>query len=301
MVCGLLVPMASGCRHSPWGAAPPADAPPATPALQANGRMAAPGILEPRNGNLALAAPVGPLGVTPRVEALYVQAGDAVRQGQVLARFDNYEGVRREIEATTARIEGLRTEIAILEQQTRRFESLRAQGVLALADFEERSLRLAQLRNARTAAERDRRVLEERLRLAQLVAPISGEVLSVNARPGEQAGPEGVLELAATGDLVVKAQVEEAAVGGLVVGQPVEVMGENADPPEPLRGRVSSIAARVSPRRSLSLRPGAYRDSEPRVVDVTISLDPGASRQRGVLRSGSKVLVIFLDRPAADR
>jgi HlyD family secretion protein len=304
----LLVPVLVACRAGQPDPTPPAPGPAATapgPAAAPAGgaapeRLAAPGILEPEGGSLVLAAPVGPLGITPRLERLDVRAGDRVRRGQLLARFDNHEGVRRELDTTNARIRGLHAEIAILGRQTQRFEALRAQGVVSLADFEDRSLRLTQLRNSLAVAEQERRVLEERLRQAELFAPISGEVLSVLAQPGEQPGPGGVLELAAIDTLVVKAQVEEASVGRLALGQPVEVLADNGAFPERLRGRVSFIAAKVSPRRSLSLRPGYYRDSEPRVVDVTIRLDRASLPSGGPARSGSKVQVFFLS-PTAQR
>ncbi len=300
LICGLLA-TAFGCRPAARGTVATPEVTPASSPAQAGERLAAPGILEPRDGSLALAAPVGPLGITPRVEQLYVQVGDIVQRGQVLARFDNDGELRREIDTIAARINGLGDEIAILDRQTQRFDSLRAQGVVALADFEDRALRLSQLRNNRALALQERRVLEERLRKAQLVAPISGEVLAVNARPGEQAGPDGVLELAATDNLVVKAQVEEASAGGLTLGQPVEVVGENAEFPQPLGGRISFIAAKVSPRRTLTQRPGFYRDSEPRVVDVTIDLEPAGQSLGRHARSGSKVLVIFLGASAAEQ
>lgn len=254
--------------------------------------FAAPGSIEPLDGTLRLAAPLTPSGLAPRVAALYVKEGDRVQAGQILARFDNHPSVLQELAAEDTTIRSLQSEIAILERQTSRFQKLQAMGVIPSADYEDRELRLNQLHNKLAQSKARRRVIREQLRLSQLVAPISGVVLSIQSRTGEQPGIEGVLDLADPRSIGAIAQVEEKYIPGLQPGQPVRVSSENGYFATPLKARIRSIANRVTPRRSLLTKPGLYKDSEPRVVDVRLEFTEAPPVALANM-SGAKVMVQF--------
>lgn len=254
--------------------------------------FAAPGSIEPLDGIRRLAAPLTPSGLSPRIAILYVQAGDRVKAGQVLARFDNHPTVIRELAAEDTTIRALQSEIAILERQTRRFQQLEAGGVIPSADYEERELRLNQLRNRLRQATAKRSIIVEQLRLAQLVAPISGMVLSIHSRSGEQPGAAGVLDLADPDSIGAIAQVEERFVTRLRTGQIVRVISENGYFSTPLQARIHSIGHRVTPRRALETKPGISRDTEPRVVEVRLEFTDAAASSLADM-TGAKVMVQF--------
>ncbi|MGA0216914.1 MAG: efflux RND transporter periplasmic adaptor subunit [Vulcanococcus sp.] len=257
--------------------------------------FSAPGTIEPLEGILRLAAPLTPSGLAPRVAELYVKEGERVKEGQILARFDNHPSVLQELAAEDTTIRSLQSEKVILERQTRRFMTLLDKGVIPRADFEDRELRLSQLRNQLAQSRARRNVIREQLLLSQLVAPISGMVLSIQSRSGEQPGIEGVLDLADPLSIGAIAQVEEKHIPGLQPGQSVLVSSENGYFTTPLQARIRSIAHRVTPRRSLLTKPGLYKDSEPRVVDVQLEFTQTPPVTLAKM-SGAKVMVQFQPR-----
>ncbi len=264
-------------------------------AMQAEARVAAPGTIEPLQGIRRLAAPLTPSGMAPRVGQLHVEEGESVQAGEILAQFDNYATVKAELSVNTSSIESLQSEIRILEQQTRRFQSLQAAGVIASADYEERQLRLTQLRNQLQQTRAKRRVIQEQVQLAQLRAPIAGTVVTVHSRAGEQPGSQGVLDLVDPHSIGVIAQVDEHDIPRLHPGQDATISSENGYFTTPLKARIQSIAQRVTPRRSLLTKPGLHKDSEPRVVEVKLRLTPAT--QTNIARmTGAKVMVEFAQR-----
>lgn len=254
--------------------------------------LAAPGSIEPLEGIRRLAAPLTPSGMAPRVERLYVEEGDAVQAGQILAQFDNYPSVQAELSVNSSTIRSLESEIAILERQTRRFQSLQAAGVIASADYEERQLRLTELRNQLRQTQARRQVIEEQRQLAQLRAPITGTVLTIHSRAGEQPGADGVLDLADPHSMGAIAQVDEGDIPRLRIGQAATITSENGYFATPLSARIASIAQRVTPRRSLLTKPGLNKDSEPRVVEVKLRFNQATPTSIARM-SGAKVMVQF--------
>ena len=118
------------------------------------------------------------------------------------------------------------------------------------------------------AAGRDRGIVE---------APVTGTVLDVSAQVGE--APMGsFLRLAETGELAVLAEVYEADVRFVKVGQSVTITGDALE--RPLHGVVERVGRTIRQNQVYSLDPAARTDS--RVVEVRIALkdatidDPGA-------------------------
>lgn len=255
--------------------------------------FAAPGTIEPLEGITTLAAPLTASGLAPRVAVLYVKEGDRVQAGQILARFDNYPSVLQELAAEDTTIRSLQSEIVILQRQTRRFQKLEAIGVIPTAEYEDRELRLSQLRNKLVQSQARRNVIGEQLRLARLVAPVSGLVLSIHSHAGEQPGTDGVLDLADPRNIGAIAQVEEQYIPRLRQGQAATVNSENGYFQSPLKARVLSIGHRVTTRRALITKPGISKDMEPRVVNVKLAFinQPPSSLAN---MSGAKVMVNFL-------
>ena len=67
--------------------------------------MAALGQLEPAGDVLELAAPTAGQPGTPRVSTLFVSEGEAITKGQVLALFDNKEGLLADVQRVQAQLE----------------------------------------------------------------------------------------------------------------------------------------------------------------------------------------------------
>ena len=108
--------------------------------------------------------------------------------------------------------------------------------------------------------------------------PVSGQILRVNTRVGERVNPDqGIVDLGQTDQMVVIAEVYETDVPKLAIGQRAEITSENGGFTNTLRGEVESIGLQIRKTDVLDSDPAA--DSNARVVEVKIKLDPADSQQ----------------------
>jgi HlyD family secretion protein len=254
------------------GEAERAGAPQAAAAAAPAG-VGALGRVEPASRIRRLSQPGG-MAVT-RLGALFVEEGEPVAAGQLLAEFADAAqkdaavaeaeaalaearahlariraGARpSEIAAQRARIESLAAAEEIARRDAARTERLVPSGAGAEAVAERN--RFAARRAAAERAEAEAQ-LETLLRprpedvalaeaqvaraeatlararadaaLARVHAPVAGTVLRIHARPGDQVGPDGLLELADLGRLDVVAEVYETDLPRVRIGAPAEIV-----------------------------------------------------------------------------
>ena len=100
-------------------------------------------------------------------------------------------------------------------------------------------------------------------------APFSGRVLRINASPGEEVGPKGILELARTDQMYVIAEVAESDIDRVRIGNRAKIRSEASA--EPLQGAVESIGSQVTKENVEPTDPVSFSDA--RVVEVRIRLD----------------------------
>jgi HlyD family secretion protein len=231
----------------------------AAPSPDPLSRVAALGRLEPRRGVIRVA---GPPRAAVVIEKLEVEEGDVVESGRVLAILQGV-GLQR------AEVARFRAELAHATRELERKARLYRKGTLSDTDFE-----AAQLRRdvARAGLER----VQADLELSTVRSPIDGQVLEIHAREGERVGPEGIAELGETTAMYAVAEVYEADIGRVRVGQQARVTSPAL--PRSLLGRVERIGLKVGKKDVLSTDPVA--DADARVVEVEIRLDdpePAAS------------------------
>ena len=112
-----------------------------------------------------------------------VDAGQAVRAGQVLARLDPQD-LKLGQEAARAALASARAQLEVAESDYRRFVTLREQGFISGAELERRE---AGVKSARAAAEQAQAQLSVQANqsgYAALTADVSGVVTAVEAEPG---------------------------------------------------------------------------------------------------------------------
>lgn len=100
-------------------------------------------------------------------------------------------------------------------------------------------------------------------------APFDGQVIKIHARPGEEVGRDGVLELARTSAMFVRAEVYETDIVRVKAGQRAEIRGDAL--PRMVSGRVAQVGLKITKNDILKTDPAAYADA--RVVEVKIQLD----------------------------
>ena len=235
------------------------------------------GRLNPAGNVRRLDAPSGAMGASPRVETLLVEEGDRVEAGQVLAQFDTYPDQLADFEVAKATIDTLEQRQKLLQEEVLRYQNLLSSGAISAEILDIRRLKLLsleqELRKAKAQLQRQRIKLPD----GELVAPFSGTVLEIFARPGERPGSEGVLSIGRSDQMEALLEVYESDIGRVRVGQRVLLVSENGGFDGELQGRVRRIDPLVQQRDVLSTDPTA--DTDARVVEVHVTLDPADARR----------------------
>ena len=119
------------------------------------------------------------------------------------------------------------------------------------------------------SAEQQIELLKKQIEMSRLVAPISGVVLTVSAKDGDMVSQMPLLEMANLSEMVCVAEVSDASVRYLEIGQPVTM--ESAALSEPLNGTVQRIDRMVgSPQMKI---PSPLAKTDFRAVPVWIAID----------------------------
>ncbi len=197
------------------------------------------GRIELTGGLLDLRAPVA-----GQVRALAVHLGQNVRQGQLLLQLDT-QAARLEVAMAEEQLARMQAKLAILQadlphlQQDRQRRAEAAQTGLGSADEAEQATAhwqkaQAQITLAQSDIELARTQLEQsRYHLAQrrIVAPVDGHILQIHTQVGDWidgAGTRPLMVLQPQRPLIVMAEVNEAFIDRLHVGQAAEIDPDDA-------------------------------------------------------------------------
>ncbi|GMM92202.1 efflux RND transporter periplasmic adaptor subunit [Qipengyuania sp. MTN3-11] len=275
----------------------PTGDPPTAPATLANeARVAGAGVVEPSSETVQIGTALPGL-----VTDLRVQPGDFVDKGQPLFSVDTRaiaaqareaEAAVAEARAAIAEASSARGTAARQLQLYRnvsdpaavsRAEVIRAEGEASAAQ-ERLDLARARLQAAEARAGSARTELGR----ATVRAPISGEILAVNIRPGEYlstmgGGGQPFIEMGETRPLHVRIDIDEEQAARAELGAPATINPRGASG---TRVRASFVRAEplVVPKRSLTN--SAAERVDVRVLQVIYALPESA---RGTFRVGQQV------------
>jgi RND family efflux transporter MFP subunit len=244
--------------------------------------------------------PIGSEGDAGRVAAIYVEAGDHVKRGQVLARL-NVSVLEPQVANLEAALEQARAEADLAEAEYRRAQAVGASGALSAEETQRRkSATLTAAAKVKVAAAQ---LAEAQARLARAAvrAPAEGIILTRNVEVGQTATPggEALFRLSEGGEVELRGQVAEQDLPLLKVGQSVNVRLTGIS--RVYEGHVRLLGAVIDPQTRLgqvrvaltpdpNLRPGAFARAE-----VTVSnADRAVLPQTAVLTDdrGSYVLIV---------
>jgi HlyD family secretion protein len=244
--------------------------------------------------------PIGVEGDAGRVAAIYVEAGDHVKRGQVLARL-NVSVLEPQVANLEAALEQARAEAELAEAEYRRAQAVGASGALSAEETQRRkSAAVTAAAKVKVAAAQ---LAESQARLARAAvrAPADGIILTRNVEVGQTATPggEALFRLSQGGEVELRGQVAEQDLPLLKVGQEVNVRLTGTS--RIYAGRVRLLGAVIDPQTRLgearvaltpdpNLRPGAFARAE-----VTVSnADRAVLPQTAVLTDdkGSYVLIV---------
>jgi HlyD family secretion protein len=244
--------------------------------------------------------PIGVEGDAGRVAAIYVEAGDHVKRGQVLARL-NVSVLEPQVANLEASLEQARAEADLAEAEYRRAQAVGASGALSVEETQRRkSATLTAAAKVKVAAAQ---LAEAQARLARAAvrAPADGIILTRNVEVGQTATPggEALFRLSEGGEVELRGEVAEQDLPLLKVGQSVNVRLTGIT--RIYEGHVRLLGAVIDPQTRLgmvrvslvpdpNLRPGAFARA-----DVTVSnADRAVLPQTAVLTDdkGSYVLIV---------
>ncbi|MBE9050276.1 ABC exporter membrane fusion protein [Nostocales cyanobacterium LEGE 11386] len=125
--------------------------------------------------------------------------------------------------------------------------------------------------------------------LSSVRSPIDGQVLKINARPGELIGNTGIADLGRTQQMYVVAEVYETDIQNVRLGQSA-IITSNAFSGE-LRGKVTDIGLQVNRQNIFDNNPQANTDNK--VVDVKIRIDQPADNPQITILTDLQVQVLI--------
>jgi HlyD family secretion protein len=235
------------------------------------------------------------------VREVYVQEGDRVVAGQILARQEDdearlaYQRAQAEVAQAEAQLAQIRVDISSSRRELERLSALVDSNFVA-------AQRIDQARDAVAAAEarlqsQQAVVQTARARLAEAAynleltvirAPMSGRIVRRYANPGAGASTLNVstmFDLEPDAPRIVRAEIVESDIPNITIGQQVEISPEG-DPSKVYVGTVLRRAAVFGARKLASDDPSQRSDE--RVVEVVVAYDEAP------LLIGQRVLVKFM-------
>jgi HlyD family secretion protein len=244
--------------------------------------------------------PIANEGDTGRIVAVYVEAGDHVKRGQVLARIDDSVMVQQ-VNRLAASLEQARAQAALSAAEYRRAQGVEAAGALSAEDIEKRrATAVTDAANVKVVAAQLAEA-EARLARTHITAPVDGTVLTRHAEVGQIANPGGdaLFRVASGGEVEMRGQIAEQDLAHVKVGQAATVYLTGID--RPFTGEVRLLGAIIDPQTRLgdirihlqpdpALRPGAFARAVVSVDKVQRPVLPQTAVMADA--NGSYVLVV---------
>ncbi len=237
--------------------------------------VAALGQLSPFGEVRKLAAPTSGFGGSPRIKELLIQEGEQVKEGQLLAIFDNQPKILADLQIARARLDIINEKIIAQKRELNRYKESVLQGASPKVLLDEKNDLLIELLGLSKETYAEISSLEVDLFDSKLRSPIDGVILKVYTREGERAGGDGVLQVGSVQRMEALIEVYESDISRVFLGQNVSLTSENGGFSGSLKGRVNQISPRVSQRVVLATDPTG--DADARIVEVRVILDPSSA------------------------
>ena len=237
--------------------------------------VAALGQLSPFGEVRKLAAPTSGFGGSPRIKELLIQEGEQVKEGQLLAIFDNQPKILADLQIARARLDIINEKIIAQKRELNRYKESVLQGASPKVLLDEKNDLLIELLGLSKETYAEISSLEVDLFDSKLRSPIDGVILKVYTREGERPGGDGVLQVGSVQRMEALIEVYESDISRVFLGQNVSLTSENGGFSGSLKGRVNQISPRVSQRVVLATDPTG--DADARIVEVRVTLDPSSA------------------------
>jgi HlyD family secretion protein len=240
------------------------------------------------------------------VREVYVQEGDRVVKGQILARQEDDEPklsaarAAAAVEQAKAQMAQYQVQLTTAEREHRRLQGLVSTNFVAAQKVDQAADKIreaqANIQAQRAAIATSQAALEEaryNQELTIIRAPTDGRIARRYANPGAGASTLNVsnmFDLEPDAPRIVRAEIAESALPHVAIGQIVQIAPES-EPTKVYAGKVLRRAAVFGARKLQSDDPTERADD--RVVEVVVSADTAP------FLIGQRVLVKFMRGGAA--
>lgn len=240
------------------------------------------------------------------VREVYVQEGDQVVKGQILARQEDDEPklaaarAAASAEQAKAQMAQYQVQLSAAEREHKRLQGLVSTNFVAAQKVDQAADKIreaqANIQAQRAAIATAQAALEEaryNLELTIIRAPTDGRIARRYANPGAGASTLNVsnmFDLEPEAPRIVRAEIAESALPHVAIGQTVQIAPES-EPTKIYNGKVLRRAAVFGARKLQSDDPSERADD--RVVEVVVSADSAP------FLIGQRVLVKFMRDGAA--
>ncbi|WP_229954336.1 efflux RND transporter periplasmic adaptor subunit [Parasphingorhabdus litoris] len=253
--------------------------------------------------------PVGVVGEGGRVTQVYVDAGDWVKPGQIMASIDR-SVQNQQVARWAALVASARADLNLAQANLDRAAALVERGFISKADID------------RLTATRDSNAAQLRVNQAQLgeararnnflniVAPKGGFVLERSVEVGQtvSAGSGILFRLAQNGEMELQAQLSESDLANVAVGVNTEVIPVGTD--KVLTGQIWQISpmidsqsrqgiAKIALSYDSALRPGGFASARITSGSTVASVLPESALQND--SKGAFVYIVDKDDKAVRR
>ena len=208
------------------------------------------------------------------------EAGVGAAKARVQAARKALQQRRLQAEATPTAPGVGRAELEAAEFEIEALTDLARAEEVQLEDFRkqesELTFRSRGIAIRRATATADLALAQKTVADCTMSAPADGTILRLQATAGQIVSPGSPVPpvvFAPAGPYVVRAEVDQEALGRVKAGMAVEVRDENRPGGPPWRGTVRSLARWVAQRRMMVLEPGEISDL--RTVECVVELQPG--------------------------
>ena len=194
--------------------------------------------------------------INGKIELLPVDIGDHVRKGDLLFKLVDKE-LQQQRASNVTDVEKARLELAKAERDFKRAQQLLADKLISQELFDDTKTTFELGKNALERSQKELALTDERLTYTQVRAPFDCTILTrpvsigqaVSGSGGFNSGTE-VLTIADLNSMIINAQVNQADVPRLKVGEPVDVLIE-AVPGLKVTGLVERIAPQATIKNNI--------------------------------------------------
>lgn len=164
-----------------------------------------------------------------KIKALYVEAGQEVKKGELLCEVDDTD-LRNEEASVLTQLEGAKLSVERIELNFKRASELYKKNLITKENFENLASDLAIAKNNYSKVERQLQTVQDRIVKTRITAPTSGTLLDVKVIEGQVViGAASVnngtvlMTVADLSRLILEATINQIDVSRLQVNQPVVI------------------------------------------------------------------------------